>query len=156
MFNKNDDIHTFPKLMGKDEIKSNFQNWTLTYKKDVKWDIVDRAMKVMQKGLLKSKLNRTPAKISIRFYDEHKDKHLPNQDYIDVFSTLGVSKFLKYKGCPIKRYNFQTIDPYSQHLEFILTLECESYRNALKLAHKLKRLKTINSVEVTIDTLKFK
>jgi len=143
MFNKNDDIHTFPKLMGKDEIKSNFQNWTLTYKQDVKWDILDRAMKVMQKGLLKSKLNKTPAKISIRFFDEHKDKYLPDNPS-------------SYRGYPIKRFNFLTIDPYSQHLEFILTLECESYRNALKLAHKLKRLKTINSVEVTIDTLKFK
>lgn len=153
---KNDSI---PKLMGKSLIKEQFQNWTLTYTKDARWDIVSQAMKVMKRGYAKSMLNKTPAKLSIRFFYEHKDKHLPNMD--NLSSTRGLAwnapnNIIRYKGCPIKKYDSAIIDPYSQHIEFILTLDCESYRDALKLAHKLKRLKTINSVEVQIDTLKFK
>lgn len=157
-----------PKLMGRSDIVENFSkldikdavNWTLHYAKDADWSAVSRAMKVFKKGYAKSMLNKTPAKLLIRFFDEHKDKHLPNLDNLLV-SIRGLgwaspSNITRYKGCPVKKYDYEIIDPYSQHIEFILTLDCESYRDAVKLAHKLKRLKTINSVEVQIDTLKFK
>lgn len=41
--NKNDDIYEFPKLMGKLDIKEGLKNWTLTYTKDARWDIVGKA-----------------------------------------------------------------------------------------------------------------
>ncbi len=157
--NKNSDIVLIPNLMGKSIIKEQFQNWTLTYTKDARWDIVAKAMTVMKNGYAKSRLNKTSAKVAIRFFEEHKDKHLPNKDNYSV-SILGagpsLNNLFRYKGCPIKSYHSQIIDPYSQHIEFILTLDCFSYREGVALAHKLKRIKTINSVEVNIDTLKFK
>jgi hypothetical protein len=147
-----------PKLMGKSVLASAFQNWTITYN-NPNFIAFSKAMKVYKRGWAQSMLNKTPAKMSIRFFEEHKDRHLPNKDNYSVSllgAGLSLNNLYRYKGCPIKKYNYEIIDPYAQHIEFILTLDCESYRDALKLAHKLKRLKTINSVEVQIDTLKFK
>ncbi len=77
-----------PKLMGRSDIVENFSkldikdavNWTLHYAKDADWSAVSRAIKTFKKGYAKSMLNKTPAKLSIKFFDEYKDKHLPNMD----------------------------------------------------------------------------